>query len=89
MTVTGVLMHRAGHSMRTSMTLPFDTSGSKNAVQAIGSSVSYGKRYVISAMLNIATRKEDDNGYAAVPVAKITAMQAQSIRFSTSNAHQH
>ena len=30
-------------------------------------------------MLNIATRKEDDNGYAAVPVAKITAMQAQSI----------
>lgn len=79
MTVTGVLMHRAGHSMRTSMTLPFDNSGSKNAVQAIGSSVSYGKRYVICAMLNIATRKEDDNGYAAVPVAKVTAIQAQSI----------
>lgn len=64
-TVTGVLMHRAGHREETSLPLPSDTSGSKNTVQAIGSSVHYGKRYVMSALLNITTRGEDDDGQAA------------------------
>lgn len=78
--VTGLLLHRSGHREETEMTFPSDTSGSKNAVQALGSSISYAKRYIMSAMLNITTRGEDDNGYAAVPVAKVTAMQALSIR---------
>ena len=43
--VTGVLMHKGGHREETTMTLPLDTSGNKNAVQAAGSSVSYGKRF--------------------------------------------
>lgn len=79
MTVTGVLMHRSGHSMKTSMVLPADKSGSKNAVQAIGSSTSYGKRYVICALLNIATRNEDDNGFAAVPDVTISFAQAAEL----------
>lgn len=66
-TVVGELVHKGGHSKKTSMVLPHDSSGSKNAVQAIGSSTSYGKRYVLCAMLNVATRNEDDDGYAAVP----------------------
>ncbi len=77
--VTGVLMHKAGHREETTMLLPSDTSGSKNAVQAVGSSVSYGKRYVMSALLNITTRGEDDDGLAAVPVANVTPLQAASI----------
>lgn len=77
--VTGVLMHAAGHREETCMMLPLDTSGSKNAVQAVGSSVSYGKRYVMCAMLNIATRGEDDDGIAAAPKATVTAMQAGQI----------
>ncbi|HCF4841222.1 TPA: ERF family protein, partial [Pseudomonas aeruginosa] len=36
--VEGVLSHRGGHSERTSMLLPADTSGNKNAVQAVASS---------------------------------------------------
>lgn len=78
--VTGILMHRQGHREQTTMLLPTDTSGSKNAVQAVGSSTSYGKRYVLCALLNISTRGEDDDGYAATPVASITAQQAKSIR---------
>lgn len=78
--VTGILMHRQGHREQTTMLLPTDTSGSKNAVQAVGSSTSYGKRYVLCAMLNISTRGEDDDGYAATPVASITEQQAKSIR---------
>ena len=78
--VTGILMHRQGHREQTTMLLPTDTSGSKNAVQAVGSSTSYGKRYVLCALLNISTRGEDDDGYAATPVASITDQQAKSIR---------
>jgi hypothetical protein len=77
--VTGILMHRAGHREETTMMLPSDTSGSKNAVQAVGSSTSYGKRYVMCALLNITTRGEDDDGHAAVPTASITAAQAAGI----------
>lgn len=62
-TVTGILMHKAGHREETALTLPADTSGSKNSVQSIGSSVQYGKRYVMAALLNITTRGEDDDGY--------------------------
>lgn len=78
--VTGVLMHAAGHSIETSMSLPSDTSGSKNRVQALGSSTSYGKRYVLSALLNIATRGEDDNGYGAVPDISVTVAQAMTMQ---------
>lgn len=61
-TVTGILMHRDGHREQTDMTLASDTSGAKTGVQAIGSSVSYAKRYVLCALLNITTRGEDDDG---------------------------
>lgn len=62
--VTGILMHREGHREETSMALPLDSSGSKNTVQAIGSSTAYGKRYVLCALLNIATGDEDDDANA-------------------------
>ncbi|GAA0568049.1 ERF family protein [Halomonas salifodinae] len=78
--VTGVLMHKDGHREETSMLLPVDTSGSKNAVQAFGSSTSYGKRYVLCALLNITTRGQDDNGHAAAPVKLVTPFQAAQIR---------
>lgn len=65
--VTGVLSHREGHSERTSITLPADTSGSKNAVQAVGSSVSYGKRYTAGMLLNLTSAdiEGDDDGHGA------------------------
>jgi hypothetical protein len=69
LSVTGVLLHRAGHSEETTMVLPIDMSGSKNAVQAVGSSTSYGKRYTAGALLNITSRggakSEDDDGKSA------------------------
>lgn len=66
-TVTGVLSHRDGHQEETTMTLPHDSSGNKNAVQAVGSSTSYGKRYTTIALLNITSRAaadRDDDGRA-------------------------
>lgn len=61
---TGILSHKGGHSEETELSLPSDTSGSKNAVQAIGSSTSYGKRYTSFALLNITSKGEDDDGAA-------------------------
>jgi hypothetical protein len=63
--VTGTLSHQAGHHESTTMRLPFDDSGSKNKVQMIGSSVSYGKRYVYCMLLNINISEDDDDGNAA------------------------
>lgn len=68
--VTGVLSHELGHSEQTSLTLPVDTSGSKNAVQSVGSSTSYGKRYTAAALLNLRTGELDDDGAAAVSAEK-------------------
>lgn len=66
-TVTGILSHRDGHQEETTMALPHDSTGSKNAVQAVGSSTSYGKRYTASALLNITSRGEDDDGEKSSP----------------------
>lgn len=59
--ITATLAHRGGHSKTESMPLPFDTSGAKNAIQAVGSTLSYGKRYLVCAMLNIITENEDND----------------------------
>lgn len=67
--VTGVLAHDDGHSEETTISLPSDTSGSKNAVQAVGSSTSYGKRYTAAALLNITSRGQDDDGKKAGKVS--------------------
>ena len=77
--VTAVLSHREGHSEQTEIILPSDTSGSKNAVQAIGSTVSYGKRYTMSALLNIVTRGEDDDANGAVKVKLVSPFQARQL----------
>ncbi len=80
--ITGVLMHKDGHREETSMLLPADISGNKNAVQAFGSSTSYGKRYVLSALLNITTRGQDDNGKSSTKASfkLVTPFQAGQIQ---------
>ena len=63
--ITGVLQHRGGHKIETTIKLPADPSGNKNAVQAVASSVSYGKRYTAGALLNLTSHGEDDDAFAA------------------------
>jgi hypothetical protein len=52
------------------MILPADTSGSKNSIQAIGSTISYAKRYTVTMLLNIVTVGQDDNAVAACQITK-------------------
>lgn len=78
-TVTGVLSHREGHQEQTSLTLPIDTSGSKNAVQSVGSSTSYGKRYVSGALLNLRYGESDDDGQAGGGPALVSEEQVANL----------
>lgn len=68
-TVTAILSHRVGHSEDTDLILPLDTSGSKNAVQAVGSTLSYGKRYALCALLNISTGDDADGNLPPQQIA--------------------
>lgn len=72
-TVTAKLLHKLGHSEKTSLTLPIDVSGSKNNVQGNGSTISYGKRYTLSAILNISTGDDiDGNSPDDLPPEQLT-----------------
>lgn len=65
---TAEMMHRAGHSEVKHLVLPTDGVGSQggrsgmNAIQAVGSTTSYARRYLIDMHLNLARRDEDDDG---------------------------
>lgn len=62
--VTCVLTHSGGHSEETTLAGPADASGSKNAIQAIGSTLTYLQRYTLVQALGLAA-SEDDDGAAA------------------------
>lgn len=75
--MTGVLTHISGHSRRSTMQLPPDAGPGRNALQAIGSSHSYGKRYIAMDMLNIVCEGQDNDGKSAYP---LTADQLREIK---------
>lgn len=77
-TVDCIVSHRDGHSETTSMTGEPDTSGSKNAIQSRGSTVSYLQRYCLIGALGLTTADEDMDGRIAGD--RITEEQAQSIK---------
>jgi hypothetical protein len=61
--VVCVLTHRQGHRQpESSLDGPPDTTGSKNAVQAIGSTKSYLERYTLLSSLGIAPKGCDNDG---------------------------
>ncbi len=63
--VTCIIRHCAGHKDETELPLPFDKGTGRNSVQAVGSSISYGKRYTAAALLGIRVEGEDDDGNGA------------------------
>lgn len=61
-TVTCIVSHRDGHSEETTLTAGADTSGNKNAIQSVGSTVTYLERYTLTAALGLTTVEDDDDG---------------------------
>lgn len=60
--VTCILRHTQGHSIDNTLSAQADPSGSKNAIQAIGSAVTYLRRYTLLGVLGMATSDEDTDG---------------------------
>jgi len=77
--VTCVLSHRDGHSEETTLAGPADNSGSKNAIQAIGSTLTYLQRYSLIQALGLAAT-EDDDGRAAGAGGTITDEQVERLQ---------
>ena len=63
--ITCKITHIMGHSEETSLSAPPDSTGSKNVIQAIGSTVTYLQRYTLLALTGLATYDQDDDGNAA------------------------
>jgi hypothetical protein len=64
-TVTCIVTHKDGHSESAQMGGYPDTSGKKNAIQQLASTVSYLRRYTLTGALGITVSDEDDDGAAA------------------------
>lgn len=79
--ITGILMHKGGHREETTMILPLDTGAGRSAVQSVGSTTTYGKRYVMCALLNITSGDDNDNdGYKEPTDPLVTSVQARQVQ---------
>jgi len=78
-TVKCTITHKLGHSESTSLTAAPDSSGGKNSIQAIGSSVTYLERYTILALTGLATHEMDDDA-SGDEVVYITAEQVKTLK---------
>lgn len=78
-TVTCILSHRDGHSEESSLSGPADSSGSKNAIQAIGSTLTYLQRYTLVQALGLAATDDDDGAKSEDASAPITPEQRNKV----------
>lgn len=77
--ITATLSHRNGHSITDKIPLTIDASGAKNNVQGVGSTIAYGKRYLVGMLLNLVFEGEDDDG-AKSGYQPITDEQAATLK---------
>lgn len=66
--VTGTLSHREGHRRTASFPVPLDTGPGRSNIQAMGSSDTYAKRYIIEGFFNIVRKGKDNDGTTAEPL---------------------
>ena len=65
--VTCSITHELGHGESTSLSGAADLTGSKNPIQAVGSTISYLQRYTLLALTGLATHDMDDDGKGSDP----------------------
>jgi hypothetical protein len=79
--VTCIITHEMGHSESTSLSATADTTGSKNAIQSVGSTITYLQKYTLLSLTGLAAMGQDDDGHGAStkPIEKITEEQAVTL----------
>ena len=73
------ITHKLGHFEETDLSAGADDSGSKNSIQAIGSTISYLERYTLFALTGIASKDMDDDGIRSEETKYITLDQQTEI----------
>jgi hypothetical protein len=75
--VTCILSHKLGHYEETTLFGPPDKTGSKNEIQAIGSTATYLQRYTLMLALGLAASQDDDGKAAGGDL--VSAEQVESL----------
>lgn len=76
--IRGQLVHTAGHQIEGVLPLQLETSGSKNNLQGVGSSISYGRRYMAITLCQIISKApEDEDLDGNAPPKKAKGKQAE------------
>lgn len=79
--VSCILTHNLGHSELTTLEASPDSSGKKNAIQQVASTVTYLQRYTLLAACGLATKDlEDDDGAGARQAVEIPPELLQAAR---------
>lgn len=76
-TIVCVISHRDGHSEQNSLSAAADRTGEKNAIQAIGSTLTYLQRMTLKAALGLAAADDDDGKAAGIET--ITRQQTREL----------
>lgn len=80
-----IVAHQDGHERTYKLDVPSDGKGAKGndvmtKTHATGSGLSYGKRYLLTAVFNIQTGENDDDGNASGGIVCVSEDQAAQIR---------
>ena len=79
-TVTCIITHRQGYFEETTLSGPRDESGNKNAIQQVGSTLTYLQRMTLKAALGLAAAEDDDGRKSEEPDAgPISQEQASKV----------
>lgn len=78
-TVTCILFGH-GHSEESTLSGPADTSGNKNAIQSIGSTLTYLQRYSLAQALGLAAASDDDGRAASNAGGFVDEAQLETIQ---------
>lgn len=78
--VTCIISHRQGYSEESTLSAPADTSGKKNNIQAVGSTVTYLQRYTLKAALGLAAAVDNDGATAEEESPQITDEQLATLQ---------
>ena len=65
--VTCTVAHKSGYEKNTTMSVQKDAGAGKSNVQAVGSTITYLKRYTLLALLGIGTADPDDDAVSTIP----------------------
>ncbi|MBX4336456.1 ERF family protein [Bartonella raoultii] len=79
------LTHPSGNKISTEGKFPHDTKGCKSNIQAVGSTLTYARRYLLGMLLNVVSEDDDTDGNP--PVKSACPQQINEIRKLIEQTH--